>query len=86
MIYFIFGLQTASIKSRIKKISKNSLSEIDEMNFVKFDGAQTLVQEWVDEATFMPLGYDRKVISVENCYFLNKTKTKKSKALNFSGA
>lgn len=76
MIYFIFGLQTASIKSRIKKISKNSLSEIDEMNFVKFDGTQTLVQEWVDEATFMPLGYDRKVISVENCYFLNKTKTK----------
>ena len=74
MVYFIFGLQSASIKSRIKKIVKQSLDFVDEMNFVKFDGSQTNVQDWVDEATFMPLGYDKKVISVENCYFLMKTK------------
>lgn len=76
MIYFIFGLQSASIKARIKKISKQSLDFIDEMNFAKFDGSQTLIQDWVDEATFIPLGYDKKVISVENCYFLQKSKGK----------
>ena len=76
MIYFIFGLQSASIKARIKKIVKQSLEFVDEINFGKFDGAQVNVQDWVDEAAFMPLGYDKKVISVENCYFLKKTKGK----------
>lgn len=76
MIYLIYGSQSATIKSRIKKITKDVLEEADEMNFVKFDGSQTLIQEIVDEAAFMPLGYDNKVIAVENCYFLVKPKPK----------
>lgn len=76
MIYLIFGNQTATIKSRAKKISKDVLKEIDEMNYVKFDASQVLIQEIIDEANFIPLGYDNKVIFVENCYFLAKPKTK----------
>ena len=76
MIYLIFGSQIATIKSRAKKISKETLKEIDEMNYVKFDASQTLIQEIIDEATFMPLGYDNKVIFVENCYFLLKPRPK----------
>lgn len=74
MIYFIYGQQSASIRSRIKKITKGSLNFTDDMNFVKFDGSQVTCQTYVDEALFMPLGYDNKVISVENCYFLSKEK------------
>ena len=76
MIYFIFGQQTASIRSRIKKIAKAALPFMDEMNFVKYDGSQVVCQEWVDDASFMALGYDNKVVSVENCYFLGKEKGK----------
>ena len=74
MIYLIYGNQTSLIKSYIKKIAKEALPEQDEMNFVKFDGANTLIQECVDEANYVPLGYDNKVVAVENCYFLQKKK------------
>ncbi len=74
MVYLIYGNQTSVIKSYIKKIAKDALPEQDEMNFVKFDGANTLIQECVDEANYVPLGYDNKVVAVENCYFLQKKK------------
>lgn len=76
MIYLIYGNQTASIKNRIKKISKTSLEEIDEMNYVRYDGSNVLIQEWIDDVNYLPLGYDKKVVVVENCYFLQKPKPK----------
>ena len=76
MIYLIYGSQTSIIKSYIKKIAKEALSEQDEMNFVKFDGSNTLIQECVDEANYVPLGYDNKVVAVENCYFLEKKRSR----------
>ena len=76
MIYLIYGNQTPSIKSRIKKIVKENLPENDEMNLVKFDASNVLVQEWIDEANYVPLGYDHKIVIAENCYFLLKSKPK----------
>lgn len=76
MIYLIYGPQNIRIKSQIKAIAKKVLPEIDPMNYVIYDGTQTLIQECVDDANFMPLGYDYKVVIVENCYFLSKEKTK----------
>lgn len=76
MIYLIYGNQTPSIKNRVKKIVKESLPESDEMNFVRFDGQNVLIQEAIDEANYVPLGYDHKVVVVENCYFLEKPKPK----------
>lgn len=76
MIYLIYGNQTATIKSRINKILKSSLDVVDEMNFVKYNGQNSLVQEFVDDANYLPLGYDKKVIVVENCYFLLSPKPK----------
>ena len=46
---------------------------MDEINFVRYDGNNTLVQEVVDDANSVPLGYDHKVISLDNCYFLIPT-------------
>lgn len=78
MIYFIYGNQSPTIKSQIKKITKTFLGDmdIDEFNFVKLDGHNVLVQDAVDECRYVSLGYDKKVVSLENCYFLLKPKPK----------
>ena len=76
MIYLIYGNQTPSIKSRVKKIIKENLPENDDMNLVKFDASNVLIQEWIDEANYMPIGYDHKIVIADNCYFLLKSKPK----------
>ena len=76
MIYLIYGNQSPTIKSQINKISKAFLEDvgIDEFSFVKLDGNNVLVQDAVDECRYVSLGYDKKVVSLENCYFLLKPK------------
>ena len=76
MIYFIYGNQSPTIKSQVNKITKAFLDgmDIDEFNFVKIDGHNVLVQDAVDECRYVSLGYDKKVVSLENCYFLLKPK------------
>ena len=78
MLYFIYGNQSPTIKSQIKKITKTFLEgmTIDEFNYVKLDGNNILVQDAVDECRYVSLGYDKKVVSLENCYFLLKPKPK----------
>ena len=74
MIYLISGRQNIRLKSQMKSIVKKSVQEIDAMNFVKHDATYSLVQEIVDEANSLPLGYDKKAVVVDNCYFLLKEK------------
>ena len=74
MIYLISGKQNIRLKSQMKSIVKKSLGEIDAINFVKHDASYTLVQEIVDEANYLPLGYDHKAVIVDNPYFLLKEK------------
>lgn len=76
MVYLIYGNQSPTIKSQINKISKAFLEGIgiDELSFVKLDGNNVLVQDAVDECRYVSLGYDKKVVSLENCYFLLKPK------------
>ena len=74
MIYLVYSNQSSEIKKIIKAIAKQTLPERDEMNFVRYDGNNTLVQEFVDDANYVPLGYDKKVVAVDNCYFLIKPK------------
>ena len=76
MIYLIYGNQTPSIKSRIKKIVRERLPDHDDMNLVKFDASNVLIQEIIDEANYLPLGYEHKIVIAENCYFLLKQKGK----------
>ena len=76
MVYLIYGNQAPTIRRRIKKIAESFLSDlgIDEFSFVKLDGNNVLVQDAVDECRYVSLGYDKKVVSLENCYFLLKPK------------
>ncbi len=76
MIYFVYGNQSPLIKSRIKRIVKESLVTIDEMSYARFDAGDILIQDIVDEANYLPLGYDKKVIVCENAYFLIKPRPK----------
>lgn len=77
MIYLICGLERARLSKALQRIVKTSLNnEVDDMNFVKFDATNVLVQEIVDEANYLPLGYEHKVIAIENAYFLAKERTK----------
>ena len=74
MIHLVYSNQSSEIKKVVKAIAKQFLPETDDMNFVRYDGNNTLVQEIVDEANYVPLGYDKKVVCVDNCYFLMKPK------------
>ena len=76
MIYLINSNQNIRLKSQAKKIVKDAVNEPDAMNYVKFDASLTVVQEIVDEANYMPLGYDKKVVVVDSPYFLMKERTK----------
>ena len=76
MIYLISGKQNIRLKSQMKNIIKKSLKEIDPMNFVKFDGSLTLIQDIIDEANYIPLGYDFKAVVIDSPYFLLKERTK----------
>ena len=77
MIYFIYGNQSPTIKSQIKKIVASTLgNDVDEFNYVKLDGFNVTVQNAVDECRYVSLGYDKKVVSLENCYFFIKPKSR----------
>ena len=78
MVYLIYGNQGPTIKSQIRKIGEAFLGseKPDELNFIKLDGHNVLVQDAIDECKYVSLGYERKVVSLENCYFLLKPKPK----------
>lgn len=72
MLYIIHGNQPYTIQHRFKAIAKDVLGTPDEMNFIKLDANEVDFQTIIDEATLTPLGYDNKVVVVENCNFLVK--------------
>lgn len=50
--------------------------ERDEFNYIRFNMAETTLNELADECNFLPLGTDRKCILASDCAFLAKSKTK----------
>ncbi len=78
MIYLVYGNQSPTIKSQIRKIGETFLGaeKPDELNFIKLDGHNALVQDAIDECKYVSLEYEKKVVSLENCYFLLKPKPK----------
>ena len=76
MTYLICGNQVSSVKNRLKKVVEKLLGNVDEMNYVRFDASTTLIQEIAEEASYIPLGCDHKVVAADNCYFLVKPKAR----------
>lgn len=70
MLYLIFGEQELMINKLIDKIAKETLSEVDDFNFIRFDAYKTPLYEIVNDAYTLPFMSDKKVILVKNSYFL----------------
>jgi DNA polymerase III subunit delta len=64
------------VKGALKKLMVTSCPHPDPMNFVSLDLGVSLVSEVVDECLSLPLGYDKKTVVAENCFFLEKSRGK----------
>ena len=64
------------VKGALKKLMAASCPHPDPMNFVSLDLGVHLVKEVADECLALPLGYDKKTVVAENCFFLEKTRSK----------
>lgn len=72
MIYLIACPDSTLAISLARNAIKKELPVRDEFNFVSFNMADTPLLELSQEAGFLPLGYDKKAIIAQNCYFLEK--------------
>ena len=70
MNYILYGEQYPMIKKRLKKVLHESVGEVDDFNVVKFDYSPEKVDEIIDEASMLPLGYDSKAVVIDNASFL----------------
>lgn len=78
MIYLVYGEQFPLVNKRVHKLIKSILNEeIDEFNFVRINAKETTVQDIAYEASLLPFS-NRKVIRVDNAYFLSTSKEKVS--------
>jgi DNA polymerase-3 subunit delta len=64
------------VKGALKKLMATSCPHPDPMNFVSLDLGVTPVLDVVSECLSLPLGYDKKTVVAENCFFLEKSRTK----------
>lgn len=69
--YVIYGINKGLIKEETKKII-NSLKDAD---IIKYDMANTLIEDVIEDASTVNLFNKKKIIILENCYFLGANKT-----------
>lgn len=72
------------IRKHLNKILKDRLENPDDFNVVKVDLEESPLDEVIYESSSLPLGYDKKVVVVDNCNFLTKDVEEKdeTKVLN----
>ena len=76
MNYILYGEQYPMIKKRLKKVLDERLGEVDDFNVVKFDYAPDKIDEIIDEASMLPLGYEAKAVVVDNASILEPKSNK----------
>ena len=69
--YVIYGINKGLIKGETKKII-NSLKDTD---IIKYDMANTLIEDVIEDASTVNLFNKKKIIILEDCYFLGANKT-----------
>jgi len=79
MNYILYGEQAPMIKKRLKKILLERLGEPDEFNVSKLDYEENEFQEIADECAFLPLGYEKKAVVIDNCVPLASSAKKEEK-------
>ena len=83
MNYILYGEQYPMIKKRLGKILKERLGDVDDFNVVKFEYSLDKIDEIIDEASMLPLGYDSKAVVIDNASFL-ETKGNKEASEKFA--
>ena len=64
------------VKGALKKLMQTSCPNPDAMNYVAFDLGVTPLLDVANECLSLPLGYDKKTVVAENCFFLEKSRSK----------
>jgi DNA polymerase-3 subunit delta len=64
------------IKTRLAKLIKERIPFADEFSLVKYNGRQTPVQDIISDCRTLPLGYELKMVVIEDAYFLASSRTK----------
>lgn len=64
------------VQGALRKLVAASFPEKDDMNYVAFDMGVSSLLELSNELEALPLGYDKKCVVAENCFFLAKSRSK----------
>jgi DNA polymerase-3 subunit delta len=75
MIQVFYSSQSRMVKGAAKKVIKATFPERNPLNYVSLDMGVTTLEELAYECTSLPLGYDKKAVVAENCFFLEKRKS-----------
>ena len=75
MIYLVYGDQEMLVNKMINKIAKDTLTDVDDFNFVSLDSTKVSCEEVIDELNSLPFGGDNKVVNVFNSYYLTSSNT-----------
>lgn len=73
MIYLVYGDQELLVNKMLNKIAKDTLSSIDEFNYVILDASKVNNKEVDDELNSLPFASENKVVSLTNCHFLTNS-------------
>lgn len=75
MLFIIYGIYKSVVTKNSKTITKKILGDdINDLNFRKIDFTESSLEEIENEISFLPFGYDKKVILIENSEGLLKEK------------
>lgn len=76
MIQVLYCPQSRMLKGALRKILKDTLPHLDDLNYVSLDMGTTSLLELASECSSLPLGYDKKTVVAENFFYLEKSRTK----------
>lgn len=75
MLFVIYGIYKSIVVKNTKSLTKKILGDdINDLNFTKIDYTKSSLEEIENEISFLPFGYDKKVILIENSEGLLKGK------------
>ena len=75
MIYLVYGEQELLVNKMVDKISKDTLKEIDEFNYIILDAYKHEANQVINELESFCFSSDKKVVCLTNSYFLTNNNT-----------
>ena len=67
MLFLIYGVYKSILVKNVKSLTKKILGDdINELNYQKIDYTESTLEEIENEISFLPFGYEKKVIVIEN--------------------